>query len=273
MPPVVSGVLDHFADHAIDVPAPANTTRHHVPSACGVCHADRSPDALGAWLATQWPGAAARQARRLRLADAFDEDTAKDSARPLLAVIVDAAEAPTLRGAAALAFARRFGAVAGPALAPLLDSPGVLLRAKACEALGLARATTAATAVAARLDDPSLRVRLAAALALKDMRDPRGEPALQRLADDPASSHLTIPHLELGQARARRGDLEGAQRELTQAVRLAPYHTDALVLLAGVAAQRGDLAEARARSAQALALEPHHKGALDLSARLARDPR
>ena len=271
MAPVVSGVLDHFADHAIDVPVPANTTRHQVPSACGVCHADRTPDALAAWIAARWPGAERRQARRLRLADAFDEATAKASARPLQAVVADPDEAPTLRGAAAMMLARRFGAATAPALRPLLDSGDVLLRAKACEALGLARAE--ADAVAARLDDRSLRVQLAAALALYDMHDARGEPALARLAAAPASAHLMVPHLELGNARARRGDLTGARRELTEVVRLAPYHVDALVALAAMAAQQGDLAEARARVAQALALEPHHRGARGLADKLAADPR
>jgi hypothetical protein len=273
MPPVVSGVLDAFADHAIDVPVPANTTRHGVPSACGVCHADRPAEALAAWTAAQWPDSARRAARRLRLADAFDESTAKASAHPLEAVIGDADEAPTLRGAAALALARRFGAAAAPAIRPLLVNRDLLLRAKACEALGRARATVAGDAVTARLADPSLRVQLAAALALYDMRDPRGEPALARLAAAPASADLMVPHLELGNAAARRGDLATARRELTRVVELAPYFVDALVTLASFAAQQGDLAEARARVAQALALEPHHKGAVGLSTKLAADPR
>jgi predicted CXXCH cytochrome family protein len=273
MPPVVNGVLDHFADHAIDVPSPANTVRHQIPSACGVCHADRPPADLAAWVAAQWPDAAVREARRARLADAFDEATARASARPLQAVVADPAEAPTLRGAAALTLARRFGAAAAPALRPLLDSPDLLLRAKACEALGAARAVVAAEAVAARLADPSLRVQLAAALALHDMHDPRGEPALARLANAPATAHLMVPHLELGHARAQRGDLTGARRELTRVVQLAPYYVDGLAALAALAAQQGDLVEARARVAQALALEPHHKAALGLAARLRDDPR
>lgn len=269
MAPVVTGVLDHFADHAIDVPVPANTARHQVPSACGVCHADRSPEALDAWLIQQWPGAARRQARRLRLADAFDEATARASARPLAQVVADGDEAPTLRGAAATILARRFGAQAAAVVEPLLDSADVLLRAKACEALGLAHA--GGDAVARHIEDRSLRVRLAAALALYDMHDPRGEPALAALAE--TEPHLLVPHLELGNARARRGDLAGARRELREAVRLAPYHVDALVALAAMSAQQGDLGEARARVAQALALAPHHRGALALADKLARDPR
>lgn len=273
MPPVVSGVLDQFADHALDVPAPRNTDKHRIPSACGVCHADKSADALQTWMVAQWPDVAKRQARRERLADAFDDATKRQSGRPLTEVVRDPDEAPLLRGAAAVMLARRFGAAPAPAIASLLDSKDVLLRAKACEALGIARATSHAEAVAAKLGDPSLRVELAAALALYDMRDPRGELALAVLAKSPAGAHLLVPHLELGEAGARRGDLTSARRELTEAVRLAPYYTDALVLLANLAAQQGDLAEARARDAQALALEPHHKAALGLAAKLARDPR
>lgn len=268
MAPIVSGVLDHFADHSIDVPVPENTVRHGVPSACGVCHADKPPAQLASSLATWWPDAGKRAARRLRLADAFDPETRKQSARPLLAVMTDTAEAPTLRAAAAMLLALRFGPQAAPAIVPLLDSPDVVLRAKGCEALGTARAPAAADFLARRLDDPSLRVRFAAALALHDLRDPRGLPALRRLAETPASSHLMLPHYALGLDLANHGDLAGGRRELTQVVHLAPYFTDGLVELAAMAAGAGDLAEARARIAQALQLEPHHARALALRAKL-----
>jgi predicted CXXCH cytochrome family protein len=268
MPPIVSGVLDHFADHAIDVPAPSNTVRHNVPNACGVCHADKSAADLARSLATWWPGAAKRQHRRERLADAFDEATAKDSAHALLDVIADPDEAPTLRGAAAIVLARRFGAQTAPKLQPLLDNRNVILRAKGCEALGAARAIAAADAVAARLVDSSLRVRLAAALALFDMHDPRGEPALKALADSPETSHLMVPHLEIGTMMGKRGDFAGARRELTWVARLTPYYTDALVDLAAIDAELGDFAEARHRIDQVLQLEPAHRGALALRARL-----
>jgi hypothetical protein len=270
MPPVVSGVLDHFADHAIDVPAPQNTARHGVPSACGVCHADRTPAQLTASLAAWWPQASARQARRLRLADAFDPKTpAKASALALLGVIADHAEAPTLRGAAAIVLARRGGPQVARALLPLLASPDLVLRAKGAEALGVARAAGAADALVARLSDPSLRVRYAAALALQDVGDPRAEAALRQLADAPASAHLMVPHFELGRALAGRGELAAARAELTWVARLTPYFTDGLVELAAVAAAQGDRVEAQARLAQALALEPHHARGRALAARLA----
>ncbi|HWO23736.1 MAG TPA: HEAT repeat domain-containing protein [Kofleriaceae bacterium] len=258
MAPIVSGVLDKFADHSIDVPVPENTERHGVPSACGVCHADKPPAALATQLAGWWPNAKVRQARRLRLANAFDPETAKESARPLRDVITDATEAPTLRGAAAVLAGRRFGPKTAPTLLPLLDSPDVLLRAKGCEALAAARATGAADALARRLEDSSLRVRLAAALALFELRDPRGEPALRRLADAPESTNLLLPHFLLGGQAASRGDFAAARRELTSVVRLSPYFTEGLLQLAAVSAAGGDLVEARARVEQALQLEPHH---------------
>ena len=268
MPPIVSGVLDHFADHAIDVPSPSNTERHNVPNACGVCHADKPAADLTGSLANWWPHANKRQHRRERLADALDEATAKDSAPALLSVIADSEEAPTLRGAAAIVLARRFGARTAPKLEPLLHDKNLVLRAKACEALGAARAIGAADAVAVLLVDPSLRVRLAASLALFDMHDPRGEPALQRLADTPDTSHLMVPHLEVGTMMGRRGDYAGARRELTWVARLAPYYTDALVDLAAIDAELGDFTEARRRIEQVLQLEPAHRGALALRARL-----
>lgn len=272
MPPVVSGVLDHFADHSIDVPVPQNTEAHGVPSACGVCHADRPAAALSASLAAWWPNAGVRAARRIRLAAAFDPATARASARPLLQVLTDTAEAPTLRGAAAILLARRFGPQTAPALRPMLSDPNVLLRAKGAEAIGIAKAVAAADALAAHIEDPSLRVQLAVALALADLADPRGEDALRRLAEAPESSHLLAPHTELGPRYAQQGKLQAARHELRQVAALAPYYADALVQLARVEAALGDLTAARARLAQSLQLEPQHAGAKALRTQLDRKP-
>ena len=269
MPKVVSGVLDLFADHAIDVPVPANSARHGVPNACGVCHRDRSALALAAAVAAKWPSSATRQARRARLADAFDEATAAASLGPLLAVIGDNDEAPTLRGAAAVLLAQRFRARAD-ALVPLLQSSETLLRAKACEALAVAGARAAADALAARSDDRALIVRQAAALALSALGDGRAEAALRALADGPASAHLMQPHFALARLLARRGELDGARRELEIVARLTPYHADALAFLAEVQARRGDLAAARARVDEALRFDATNRLALALRDRLPR---
>ena len=268
MAPVVTGVLDHFADHSIDVPAPNTTEKHGVPNACGVCHKDKTPAQLQASLVGWWPEAPVRQARRERLADAFDEATNKSSAKPLRDVIADPKEAPTLRGSAMVAIAGRFGAPAAHAITPLLASPNVVLRAKAVEALGIARATDSVNAIAKLLGDKSLRVRQEAALALHMLKDPRGEAALKQLAEAPESRHLMQPHLQLGQVYGARGDNVAARRELTQVVELAPYFTDALVQLASVAMAQNDLVEARARIAQALSLEPRHKNGLAIKQQL-----
>ncbi|CAN5211595.1 hypothetical protein BH11MYX1_BH11MYX1_31710 [soil metagenome] len=268
MPPVVAGVRDNFADHSIDVQNPNTTARHAVPNACGVCHAQTSPAELEADIIRWWPAAGARSARRERLADAFDEATAATSGPALRAVVADPAEAPTLRGAAAITLGRRAHAAAVPELMPLLASELTVLRAKGCEALGDARAKSAGDAVAAKLADPSLRVRLACSLALFDMHDPRGDLALARLARDPATAHLMIPHLELGNAAMRRGDFATGKRELEQVTLLAPYFTDAATELAAAYAELGDLAEARKRVAAVLQLEPNHRAAKELQRKL-----
>ncbi len=268
MPPVVAGVLDKFADHAIDVPAPSTTARHGVPNACAVCHAKKTPAELTAAMTAWWPQVGARTARRERLADAFDEATAATSGPALRAVVSDQAEAPTLRGAAAITLARRSHGAATSDLVPLLSSELTVLRAKGCEALGDARAKPAADQVASKLADPSLRVRLACALALFDMRDPRGELALAQLARDPATSHLMLPHLELGNAAMRRRDFATGKRELEQVAALAPYFTDALTELAAAYAELGDLAEAKRRVAAVLQLEPNHRAANELARKL-----
>ena len=61
MPKVLTGVLDKFADHSIDVPNIRNTIAHGVPNACGVCHRDKSAGALAASLDSWWPERARAQ--------------------------------------------------------------------------------------------------------------------------------------------------------------------------------------------------------------------
>jgi predicted CXXCH cytochrome family protein len=264
MPPVVSGVLDKFADHSIDIPAAS--PRH--PNACGTCHADKPLDKLSAAITKWWPEASKRQARRERLADAFDVDTAGASPAPLRLVIADKDEAPTLRGAAAITLARRTHEGATDAVLPLLASPSLVLRAKGCEALGDAHARTAGDAVAKLLADPSLRVRLACSLALLDMHDARGELALKQLASDPTTTNLMLPHLELGRAAMRRHDYATGKTELTKVVALAPYFIDAAVELAAAYAELGDLPEAKRRVQAVLAVEPNFRPAVELAKKL-----
>lgn len=262
MPAVVSGVLDRFADHALDIPVPGNTARHGVPSACGTCHSNRSAETLSADLLRLWPAAAARQARRLRLADAIDEGTAAGSRDALLGVLADEAEAPTLRGVAAVLLAQRFPKEAVAPLLPLLSHRESLLRARAAEALGYTRDRGAAgSPVAVLLNDPVLAVRHTAALTLAVLGDGRAEPAARALAQDPASEALPQPHFVLGGAALRRGDLQAARRELLRAIALVPYHADALVLLADVELRLGDAPRAREWLYEALRFNPQHRGA------------
>jgi hypothetical protein len=247
MPKVVAGVLDKFADHAIDVPVPGNSARHEVPNACATagCHATWKADRVEASWQKLWPDAAGRAARRRRLADAFDDKSAADSLRPLVDTIGDGGEAPTLRGAAAMLLAQRFPDRAG-AIAPLTEARSATLRAKACEALGVARARPAADLLFARGSDEALAVRQAAALALTTLGDGRAEALLERLAREPASSHLMQPHVALARLAMRRGDLARARSELETVAQLTPYFAEALVQLAGVVARLGDGDAARA---------------------------
>lgn len=246
MPKVVTGVLDAFADHAIDVPVPANSARHDVPSACATkgCHATWDAARVEASWARLWPDGAARAARRSRLADAFDEKSAADSLRALVDTIADSTEAPTLRGAAAVVLAQRFPSSVAAVL-PLLDGGEVVLRVKACEALMSARARPAADALVAHAGDAALPVRQAAALALASFGDPRARALLMKLAQDPSSSHLMQPHAALARIHLHDGDLVAARGELETVSRLTPYFADALVELGRVAARLGDGAAAR----------------------------
>ncbi|HKO01324.1 MAG TPA: HEAT repeat domain-containing protein, partial [Thermoanaerobaculia bacterium] len=253
-----TGVLDKFADHSLDVPNARNTLKHGVPNACGVCHADKPlAETIDAW----WPQAPARNARRIRLADAIDEKTAAASLPALTFVVSDVAEAPTLRGAAAVLLGQRFAPSASAVLVPLLHDRSEVVRARCVEALGYANARDAADALASLVDDSAIRVRQTAALVLASFGDHRGFEALEKLARDPATTRLVRPHIMLAISAANHGDFDAATRELDNALAQTPYATDALVLLADINARRGNLPHARELLEEALRFDPAHRGA------------
>lgn len=262
MPRIIPGVLDLFADHSIDVPVPENTSRHGVPNACNACHVKDTPEAMAQAIRTWWPHASERQQRRLRIADAFDEATAGQSQAALEAVMADASEAPSLRGAAALLLAGRFPGAASSALRPLLRSPAALLRARGATGLALARSSDEAPALIPLLHDPNLQVRKSAAVALESLGSADGEAVLRALADDPATEGLVEPHVELGLAAARRGQWAAAEAELTRSLVLRPYNSAALVALADVQARLGKWERVRADVEEALRFDPQNAAAL-----------
>lgn len=261
MPPTLSGVLDHFADHSIDVPNPRNTEQHGVPNACNVCHANEPPRVTAQHLAAMWPKAAARQQRRNRLADAIDEKTAANSASALLEVLYDRSEAPTLRGAAALLLAQRFPERAASSIPPLLDERNVIARARFLEALGFARAVDAREVVAAHLNDAEIQVQQAAAVTLASFGDARGFAQLQRLAGEAGTSSLVRPHLMLAGRAMREARFDDAVRELQAVVQHMPYYSDGLVMLADAEVRRGNRAAAIDDLREALRFTPDHQGA------------
>lgn len=154
-----------------------------------------------------------RQQRRLRLADAFDDKTAATSRPALEAVLADATEAPSLRGAAAKLLARRFKREATPTLrAALKATRDSLLRSDIIEGLGASGAREAAGDLVPLLADGSLWVRQAAALTLASLGDARGLSTLEAMVSRPETSGLVQPHLLLGQLAMRRKDLTTAGR-------------------------------------------------------------
>jgi hypothetical protein len=270
MPKLVSGVLDRFPDHTIDVPNPPNTLRHNVPNACTNCHKDKPPAEMQKAIKTWWPDAARRQSRRIRLADAIDEKTRNASLAPLTAVVQDESEAPALRGACAMLLAQRFPGDASRVLVPLIHDRDQLVRAQFVEALGYAHTRDAADPVASLLNDPAVQVRQTSALVLASLGDRRGIDALEKLTADPKTRALFRPHIMLAIDAARRGDYDRATRELDFAVDEVPYAVDALVMLGDIAARRGDFGKARSWFEEALRFNPSHRGALGRMAALPR---
>jgi tetratricopeptide (TPR) repeat protein len=264
MPPVVSGVLDKFADHAIGVPVPGNTVKHSIPNACNACHTHekQKPEVMAQALERWWPEARQRQQRRLRLADAFADKPAAQSRPFLEAVLADPDEAAELRGAAALFLARRFHGEATPALRLALGATkDSLLRSQVIEALGAAKAQEARDQIAQLLNDSSLWVRETSALTLAQLGDARALPALEALAHQPETSGLMAPHAMLGHLALRRKDLPQATREFEHAVDAQPYFADLLVTLADLYVLQGNVARARERLEDAVRFAPQNKAA------------
>jgi hypothetical protein len=241
MPPILSGVLDKFADHSLDVPVPENTIHHRVPNACNECHAKETPETMAAALHRWWPQAQARQKRRLLLAEAFDPERTGRNEPALRAVVTDSLEAPTLRVAAATLLAVAYPREAVTILAPLLNDTERVLRAGIAYALGylpIDEAQKVVPWVRPLVHDSYLPARESAALLLAFANAPDGEEALRTLADDPATQDLPQPHYELAIRAGRRGALAEAETELQKTLDRQFYHTFALVALA-------DLYEAR----------------------------
>jgi len=72
---------------------------------------------------------------------------------------------------------------------------------------------------------------------------------------------LAEAHARRGIERTLAGNLDGARRDLEEAVRLAPGDPAALLNLAAVVAEQGELSRARALTREALALEPGYEKA------------
>jgi tetratricopeptide (TPR) repeat protein len=234
-----------------------------VPNACGECHRDLPPERLEQAIAGWWPGAAARQARRIRLADAFGAESETPDRQALAAVVADGGEAPTLRGAAALWLAMRFPREAAGPIARALADPSLVLKQRLAAALAIAPSREGVDALRPSLQDPSLAVRAAAALALGTLGTPEGEVAVRGLATDPASAGLVRPHVLLAAMARRRGNLPEVAVELERALDLQPYSAEVLLQIADVQVRQGNWPAARASLEEALRFDPQNRDALE----------
>jgi len=172
MPATVVSVHARIRDHAISIPAPANTIRHGIPNACNACHTDKDAE----WAAQQvkaWWGDAAGQ-KMVRRADAFAQARDGNAAAVpgLLEILKDASQGPLLRANAAgyLGAFPNDPAAYDAVLAAFADAQP-LVRATAAVAIRPRAAQRAAVApkLASLLADPVATVRVSAAIALVAM--------------------------------------------------------------------------------------------------------
>lgn len=257
MPPVLSGVLDHFADHALTVPAPEVTASHGVPNACAVCHPKSTTEQL-VKQTHDWWGDSTRRQRRVRLADAFDEKTKENSGEALTALVRDETEPALIRGFAAELLGQRFPARAADVLPPLLEAPDAYVRSRVLAGLSSAQVRSARTRVLALTKDDALIVREFAALLLASWGEPG---ALEALASDPTTRSLARPHLVLAQRAFAEARFATAEHEVQSALQLTPWAGAALVMEADLAVRRRDLQAARAALEEALRFDPANDSA------------
>jgi DNA (cytosine-5)-methyltransferase 1/tRNA (cytosine38-C5)-methyltransferase len=203
-----------------------------------------------------------RRAWATAFSSAISPDGARHPARvvaALAAVVEDVDADPLTRASAALLLSSR-GPAAVPALPTLARAAAdadPLLAEPAVRAYGRVPGASVDT-LAGLLTDRPVGVRLAAAAALDALGDPRGADELERLRQSsPVSERERVEvAFELGRSLLRRGALQRAELVLAEVVSLAPTHDGAWLNLGVARAKRGDRAGAEAAWRTVLELSP-----------------
>ncbi|HEY0994901.1 MAG TPA: multiheme c-type cytochrome [Gemmatimonadaceae bacterium] len=246
MPTTTYMVVDPRHDHGMRVPRPARSAALGTPDPCLRCHADRG---------AAWAEARIRESRPhpspgfQRFAEAFaaDERGDADALAALDAIVGDTTQPAMVRASALSRMADYPGDTAARAAARWHRDPSPLVR---LAALGMAERWAPrdrGPLALAALRDSTRAIRQAGAWLLAAdttlLRSPDDRRAFDRAAGEFIASQRyngdqPESRVALGAFLAMRGDLAGAERELREALRIAPGYETAQVTLARVLQRR-----------------------------------
>jgi tetratricopeptide (TPR) repeat protein len=246
-------------DHGFTIPDPALTLEHGVPNACNRCHTDQTAawadTHVRAWYGEKMERHTRGRARLIARARAGDVGARRPLVEQLKAETNAYWRASTLR---VLEQWLRDPSVATATVAATRD-PHALVRAHACQVLGVAALAgdpAARGALLDRLADPVRAVRISAAWGLRDQVDPAslaGRELLHSLAhnaDQPAGQ------MQQAAWKEARGDRAAALAHLRKAAEWDPYSPAIRHDFAIALSLDGKAAEALQQMIEAVRLEP-----------------
>lgn len=217
-------VVDPRRDHSLRIPRPDLSARLDVPNACNGCHADKNADwaaaSMDGWYGTAW--------RKPHFATAIAAGRRGDASAlsDLLQLAADHTQPAIARGTALSLLRGRGNPETLSALRQGLDDPDPLVRLGVFGALEGVPPVTIYTLARTALDDAERGIRIEAARTMAmlrgELREPEAGQLEQAIAELEAEAALNADRAEallnLGNFRARAGDLAGAERAFREAM-------------------------------------------------------
>ena len=240
-------IVDPRHDHSFRIPRPDESVKFGTPNTCNDCHKEKS----AAWAAAaidKWygPNHKGYQQYTQTFTEARRESA---SAASLLVSLARDDQAPDIARATALTELPPYlDAEAYAAGRENLHSSDPLLRLAAVELISSADVATRWRLLSPLLHDLVLGVRIAAADGVVDALPPNIEPAEKVSFDHALAEYLAVQkfnadrpeaHLNLGNVYGRQGQMEKAEAEYREALKLLPSFIPAYINLADLSRAEG----------------------------------
>lgn len=240
MPTTVYMGVDARHDHSMRIPRPDRTHVLATPNACNQCHADRSAqwaaDAVKSWFPSPIPGGQT-------FSEAFDlgDRGAPGAQSALTRVFEDSSLSGIVRASAIARLGRYPSRSVGSVLATALKAKDPHIRSAAVTALSGATAATRQTLLVPMLRDDTRLVRMDAARELAGDAE-RGLSREDRQLFEKALAEYIVAQMfnaerpesrvNLGSTYLRRGMIEEARSEFSEAIAIDPSFVPAAISLA-----------------------------------------